>query len=135
MEYGVLSEETNRLVLPKNVGDLGISEFLPSNLKDDSYTNSTCEFSENDLVYTKTIRLSDLDYNNHGNNIAYIKMAQDCFTFEEFSTLNIKCLEMYYTNQCFEKDEISMYKKFIDNKYIIEGKTSNKSIFRAVFIV
>ncbi len=135
MEYGVLSEETNRLVLPKYVGDLGITEFLPSNMRDDTYTNATCDFDENDLVYTKTIRLSELDYNIHGNNIAYIKMAQDCFTYQEYSHLNISVLEMYYTNQCFEGDQINMYKKLVENKYIIEGKTDTKSIFRAVFIL
>lgn len=135
MEYGVINEETNRMVLPKYVGDLGITEFLPSNMNDDSYTNANCEFDENDLVYTKIVRLSELDYNQHGNNIAYIKMAQDCFSFEEYSNLNISILEMYYSNQCFEGDQINLYKKLIDNKYIIEGKTADKSIFRAVFIL
>jgi len=135
MEYGVINEDTNRLVLPKYVGDLGIDEFLLSGMKDDNYTNLTCEFDENDLVYTKIIRLSELDYNVHGNNIAYIKMAQDCFTYQEFASLNITTLEMYYTNQCFENDQIHMYKKLIDNKYIIEGKTAEKSIFRTVFIL
>ena len=135
MEYGVLNEETNRMVLPKYVGDLGIDEFLPSIMRDDTYTNLTCEFDQNDLVYTKTIRLSELDYNQHGNNIAYIKMAQDCFTYKEFDSLNISALEMYYTNQCFEGDQINMYKKLIDNKYVVEGKTAEKSIFRAVFIL
>ena len=135
MEYGVINEETNRLVLPKYVGDLGVTEFLPSNMHDDSYTNLTCEFDDADLLYTKVIRLSELDYNQHGNNIAYIKMAQDCFTYQEFASLNITTLEMYYTNQCFECDQIHLYKKHVDNKYIIEGKTNEKSIFRAVFIV
>ena len=135
MEYGVLNEETNRMVLPKYVGDLGITEFLHSNMQDDAYTNLTYDFNEEDLVYTKTIRLSELDYNVHGNNIAYIKMAQDCFTYQEFANLNISTLEMYYTNQCFEGDQISMYKRKIDNKYIIEGRTEDKSIFRAVFIL
>lgn len=134
MEYGVINEETSRLVLPKYVGDLGIEEFLPSGMKDDTYTNAACEFDEADIVFTKTIRLSDLDYNIHGNNITYIKMATDCFSFDEYSALNIKVLEMYYINQCFEGDQITMYKKHIDNKYIIEGKTTDKSIFRAVFI-
>ena len=134
MEYGVINEETNRLVLPKYVGDLRIEEFLPSGMSDDTYTNATCEFDENDLVYTKIIRLSELDYNIHGNNIAYIKMATDCFTYQEYSKLNIKILEMYYTNQCFEGDQIHLYKKYIDNKCIIEGKTMNKSIFRAALI-
>ena len=135
MEYGVINEETNRMVLPKYVGDLGITEFLPSGMKDDTYTNATCDFDESNLVYTKIVRLSELDYNQHGNNIVYIKMAQDCFTFEEYSSLDIKVLEMYYTNQCFEGDQINMYKKHLDNKYIIEGKTADKSIFRAVFIL
>lgn len=135
MEYGVINEETNRLVLPKYVGDLGITEFLPSNIQDDSYTNATCQFDDNDFVYSKIIHLSDLDYNEHGNNIAYIKMAQDCFTFAEFSALNIKTLEMYYSNQCFEGDIVNMYKKYIGNTCIVEGKTATNSIFRAVFII
>ena len=104
-------------------------------MRDDSYTNLTCEFDESDLVYTKTIRLSELDYNLHGNNIAYIKMATDCFSFDEYSNLNIQVLEMYYTNQCFEGDQINLYKRKIDTKYIIEGKTAEKSIFRAIFIL
>ncbi|MBQ7881058.1 MAG: hypothetical protein IJ358_04380 [Clostridia bacterium] len=135
MEYGVINEETNRLVLPKYVGELGINEFLPSNMHDDTYTNATCEFANNDLVYTKIIRLSELDYNQHGNNIAYIKMAIDCFSFDEYSKLNIKVLEMYYSNQCFEGDQIHLYKKYVDDKCIIEGKTDKDTIFRAVFIL
>lgn len=133
MEYGVISEETGKLLLPKYVGELGIDQFLPSNMRDDTYSNASCEFTETDLVYTKTIRLSDLDYNKHGNNIVYIKMATDCFKFEEYSHLNIKTLEMYYSNQCFEGDEISLYKKYVDNKCIIQAKTQEKEIFKAVF--
>jgi len=62
-------------------------------------------------------------------------MATYCFSFDEYSKLNIKVLEMYYINQCFEGDQIHLYKKYVDNKCIIEGKTDNKSIFRAVFII
>lgn len=134
MEYGVISEETGKLILPKYVGELGIEQFLPSGMKDDTYSNASCTFDETDLVYTRVIRLSDLDYNKHGNNIAYIKMAQDCFTYNEYSALNIKALEMYYSNQCFEGDEVHLYKKYIDNKCIIQAKTQDKEIFKAVFV-
>ena len=68
-------------------------------------------------------------------NVQIEVMNSEAVTYQEFSNLNIATLEMYYTNQCFEGDQINLYKKKIDNKYIIEGKTNDKSIFHAVFIL
>ena len=46
---------------------------------------STSKTNTNMSTYTKTIKISDLDVNNHVNNTNYLSYALDCLDIESYS--------------------------------------------------
>ena len=96
------------------------------------FSNIKEEVDSKDLVYKKTIRSSDVDLNNHTNNMKYNNIVIDAFTTDELSKIVLKEYEIYFVNESYEGDVIDVYKKKIKNIYYVEGKIQEKTIFRAV---
>ncbi len=96
------------------------------------YTNLRLPVTEKDLVYTKTIRATDLDLNFHTNNLKYNFIALDAFSIDELKTLNFKEWEIYFVNESHEGDKIDVYKTKQKNCYYLEGRVADKPIFRVV---
>ena len=59
-------------------------------------------------------------------------MAMDAFTVEELKSFNIKEYEIYFVNESREGDNIDIYKKKVKNYYYLEGRCSEKTIFKVV---
>ena len=87
---------------------------------------------ETDFNYSHCVRYTDVDMNNHTNNIAYVRMALNCFTVEELDQFKISEIEMYYLNESYFNDNIKVYKKQTDYGYFICGKIGDKTIFDCV---
>lgn len=100
-----------------------------------SFSNVRVEVSQSDYVYTKLIRSTDIDMNNHTNNLKYSQMAFDVFSVEELKSFVIKEYEIYFVNESHEGDQIHIFKKRIKNVFYIEGKTNEKTVFRVVIKV
>ena len=96
------------------------------------FSNLREDVSQEDFVYTRKVRSTDIDVNNHTNNLKYNFMAFDCLAVEELNKINIKEYEIHFVNESCEGDEISMFKKHIRNAYYIEGKIQDKTIFKVV---
>ena len=88
--------------------------------------------SDEDFHYTHTCRFVDIDTNNHTNNIAYLRMALNCFSPDEFEKLNLGELQISFLAQTFFGEEIKVYKKQTDYGFYIEGKCENKTVFNCV---
>lgn len=97
-----------------------------------TYSNLRLNVTEQDYIYTRPVRTTDLDVNNHTNNLKYNYIALDAFTAEELNNLNIKEYEIYFVNESHEGDEIRVYRKKKKNYYYIEGIARDKTIFRVV---
>lgn len=97
-----------------------------------NYTNMRLEVDQADYVYTKTIRATDIDVNNHTNNLKYNFMALDSFTVDELKSFSIKEYEIYFVNESHEGDKIDIYRKQEKSYFYIEGKCVDKTIFRVV---
>lgn len=82
--------------------------------------------------HTHVSSFTDIDANMHTNNVAYVRMALDTFSPEEFVNENFTEFEIYFNSQSFYKDEINVYRKKTDYGYYVEGKTGEKSIFNCV---
>lgn len=96
------------------------------------FTNMRVEVTNKDFVYTRTIRSSDIDLNNHTNNLKYNFMVLDVFSVDELNSIDIKEYEVYFVNESHENDKIDVFKKKVKNYYYIEGKNKDKTIFRSV---
>lgn len=107
-------------------------EMQKTNNLNTKFTNMKVEVGEKNYVFSKTIRSSDIDVNNHTNNLKYNFMALDAFSVEELRSIEMKEYEIYFVNESYEKDKIDIFKKRIKNYYYIEGKIQDKTIFRSV---
>lgn len=87
-----------------------------------------------DYNHTHKVVLTDIDVNQHTNNIAYIRMALDCFSLEEFGDLHIDEMQISYITQSYYGDQVTLYKKQTDYGYYIEGLCDDKTIFRYVML-
>ena len=88
---------------------------------------------ESDLINKHTVRFVDIDPNNHTNNVAYVRMALNAFTVEEFSNANFKEFEIQYISQTYFGDEIEIYKRKTDYGYYVEGQLKGKTTFICIF--
>jgi acyl-ACP thioesterase len=76
------------------------------------------------LIDTVVIRSSDIDFNNHTNNIAYVKYLCNQYNAAECAKIPITAIEIQYANQTFEGDTLKVYRCY-DNVFSIQsnGKT------------
>lgn len=123
---------TTRTLRKSNTIDYPQLEMIETKDNNLSFSNIKCDVDENDYVYTRTIRATDIDMNNHTNNLKYNFMALDAFNTQELKDKCIKEYEIYFVNESHENDQIKIYKRKIKNQYYIEGKIENKTIFRSV---
>ena len=96
------------------------------------FSNLKVEVQPKDYVYTKLVRATDIDINNHTNNLKYNLIALDAFSVEELKLIDIKEYEIYFVNQSYEGDEIEVYKKKVKNYFYIEGRVKDKTIFKVI---
>ena len=73
------------------------------------------------LEYSKSIRISDLDVNNHVNNTNYLNYGLDCLNKTSYSE-GIKLVEIRFSEELRYKDEVDLYYKNQDNKHYVVGK-------------
>lgn len=124
-EWCLLDIDTNEVIRAKNL-TMPIDEYLTDKAVTGSFSQKKEEMDENDVVYSKIMRASDIDINRHVNNVSYIKLALDCFDTDELLSLDIKSFEMYYISQCYEKDTITLYRK----GNCIEARKGETPVFR-----
>lgn len=96
------------------------------------FTNLKEEVDKSNYIYSRVIRSSDIDVNNHTNNLKYNQIALDSFSVDELKAFKIKEYEIYFVNESREGDKIDVFKKKLRNQVYIEGKVENKTIFRVV---
>lgn len=112
-----------------NYPDLEMVKMGSNNL---NFINPKIQVSEKDYVYTREIKLTDIDLNLHTNNLKYTNIALDAFSVAEIKDKFIKEYEIYFVSQSYEGDRIDVYKKKVKNIYYVEGKIENKTIFKVV---
>lgn len=88
--------------------------------------------NESDYNHAHRCAFVDIDTNKHTNNIAYLRMALNCFSPDEFEALNVSDVQITFVSQSYYGDEIKVYKKQIETGFYIEGKLNDKSVFNCV---
>lgn len=105
-------------------------EMKETSVNDIEFNNLYQEFNDKNCVYSKTIRSSDIDVNNHTNNLKYNLMALDAFSTEELSKLVIKEYEIHFVNESKEGEIINVFKKKVNSTFYIEGRVEDKVVFK-----
>jgi len=131
-EWCCLDYDTRKLRRMSTIDYPKLEMEKTENIKTD-FTNLREVVDENDYVYTRVVRSTDIDVNNHTNNLKYNFMAMDAFSVEELKSMKVKEYEIYFVNESHEGDKIDVSKKKIKNYVYVEGKSLDKTIFKAVF--
>lgn len=130
-DWCLINADTGKVQRVTSVPSL-ITEYEPKGIETGEYSNlKMVPDPITDKMYEKRVLMSDIDMNRHVNNISYIKMALDCFSLEEFEKTDMTSFEMYYTTQCYEGDNVLVYRCDADGGYYIQADNSDgKVIFR-----
>lgn len=98
----------------------------------DEPLNKLKEPNEYEYTTNYTIQRSDLDANNHANNIIYLRIATDMLPEDVYNNLDLKNIEIYYKMQCTLGDKlVCMYAKDRDTHTIVI-KSEDLSILHCV---
>ena len=60
---------------------------------------------------TYTVRPTDIDFGQHMNNVAYIRVLLDCFSAAQIASGKIASIEAHYAAPCLEGETLSVYRK------------------------
>lgn len=77
--------------------------------------------------YSKSIRISDLDVNNHVNNTNYLTYGLDCLSQECYSK-GIKTVEIRFSAELRFGDTVNLYYKNMENSHFVVGKKSGGEV-------
>lgn len=127
-EWCLLDADTDAVIRSDKL-DMNIDEYLTDPVIDSKFSMAKVDFCDDDVVYTRTMRQSDIDLNRHVNNVSYIRLALDCFLAKELESTPIRSFEMYYIAQCYEGDTLTLYRK----DGCIEAKNGDNTVFRCTY--
>jgi medium-chain acyl-[acyl-carrier-protein] hydrolase len=92
---------------------------------------------EKEILFSKTIRYTDLDINQHVNNTRYIELALDCYSSDWHKKNLLNSLTASFTSESFYGDELEIRmasEGFKEKSDVIEAvnKKSSKHVFQAL---
>lgn len=102
----------------------------------DELPHKVTEQEDKKLIFTKHMRYTDLDLNQHVNNIRYIELIMDSFPKEHYEKFQPVSISVNFVSESGYNDEIEIYKSADSpaGRDIIESinKSSSKIVFYAV---
>lgn len=131
-EWCVLNIADDSVMRSNTFGYPGEMEHIADRLIEGRLANPREVLEEHERIYSRQMRFSDLDFNGHVNNITDIRLALDCFTADELAAHPIQILEMSYASQCYEGEEVTVYRRFTEEDiWIVQGRVGERLIFTA----
>lgn len=85
--------------------------------------------SEMEFVFEKTMGTSDLDWNNHVNNLNYSRLIYDSIPKVILEQKKIVSMQINYLKEVHSGDTISIFLANESNQYFTEGRIDGKSVF------
>lgn len=94
------------------------------------------ESHRKEAIFDKEIRYTDIDINQHMNNVKYVEMVLDSFSEDNFKDKQIKAMQVNFLSECKFGDEIQIQKgKYDDTNdcFYLEGikKDTDKKVFES----
>ena len=105
---------------------------LPSELKDNYRIKKIKRQTNLNYAYKKEVMLSDLDSNNHVNNVKYSDIIYNAIPTELLYTKEIIDFQIDYLKECKLGDKIGLFYKLIDDSIFIEGRKDDESMFKSI---
>lgn len=109
----------------------------PSELNHIERRSMTYEFTrfnqDGEYIGDYKIVDSDIDVNEHTNNVVYLKMALSTYSEEEFEKKNFKGLEIHFIKETMLDQTIKLYKCENENGDFVYGELDTKRVFAVLF--
>ena len=83
-----------------------------------------------DLVETRKIHYSDLDFNCHMNNVHYVELVMDVHNFDFYKTYSPSFISLNYIKEIKENDVVEVYSDHA-NPEVVEVKVNGGTSFLA----
>lgn len=84
--------------------------------------------SECKNITTRKVAFTNIDYNNHTNNIEYLRFVLDTYTPLNFIDKSLKSIQVNYLNQSLLGDTLTIYKETLNKDDIFTIKSNDKEI-------
>ena len=85
--------------------------------------------NETEMVFEKTVALSDLDIVNHVNNVRYLEWCLDFVGVELILNQKIESFEMNFLKELSLKDKVVIYENLISDSIIFSITKEEKTCF------
>ena len=112
-EWAVIDTLSGRLVKVDSVYPEGLVLLDDISIEEDFVKFST-DLSDAVVLGGYRVNSNDIDLGGHMNNVAYIRALPSLFSSEEWQSLNIKEIEMWYRSQCYEDEVFTVVQKDVD---------------------
>ncbi len=96
----------------KRLDDIKFEKIKPLNIK-------------KDYCYTHKVKFNDIDQTGHMNNLAYVALITNTFDVEFYEKNNISEFTINYLDQCFEGENVKIYKYQKDDEIFVFGEKEN----------
>ncbi len=107
-------------------------EGFPEPVFSGGFEKITEDLTEDDFVYEQVIHSQHIDMSKHMNNIEYVKLGLNVFSVDFIETHAVKDLEVHYSGESKENQILRIYKKEVDNRFIIKIKESDRCVFEMI---
>ena len=126
-----LNMDTRRIIKVDNITFPKDMEVEPS-LISREYSKLNDSFDENDFVYEQKAFSQDIDYSNHVNNVAYVRLIMNSLTNDYIESIKITDVEIHYLAESKEGQTLRIYKRDVDdNQMHFLIKESDREIIKA----
>ena len=96
------------------------------------FAKMSFEMSDEDLVDTIDIKVVNLDFYKHTNNLEYVRMMMSLLDLKFLEDNIITDFEIHYISESRFGDKLSLYKRVEDNKILFEIKREDKVVTKAI---
>jgi acyl-ACP thioesterase len=131
----LINVKTKRITDIRNLPQVIYYQPEQSSLND--FPEKITSEKEKEIIFSKTIRYTDLDINQHVNNTRYIELALDCYSSGWHKNNLLNGLTVSFISESFYGDELEIRmasEGFNGNLDVIEAvnKKSSKPVFQAL---
>ncbi len=85
--------------------------------------------NEKEIVFEKTVVLSDLDIVNHVNNVKYLEWCLDCIDEKTILNQSITSFEMNFLKELFLKDKVQIHESISETNTVFSIIKDDKTCF------
>ncbi len=84
-------------------------------------------------IYTKRVRISDIDYNLHANNARYADWIIDAFGMNFLKEHPLDEIQINYNTECTFDTFVDIYKAPVEGgSFYVEGRSNERNIFQSL---